>query len=578
VTDNKPGPDKPADQNPQNGRDNLGRNRIRSSLRLDGNGRTGLPVIPVDQRFPVFTRESTAARGAPADSQTPNVTAVLRDLLGWRPVPGDSKAFSAALAASFRIRHVEGHVETDYVPRGFAMQADLGSVTGGQASLYARARSSLTHILQLLAGLTPLNPDYDQQKNDAVRALVRNEITRIVEEIGAPGGPRQSLVDSSFTILLGRTTFDDPVLPDDVDGQLGDLRIVFGLTEENVNTVEEERVRTSFWTLADEIQDLGRAWANWKLNFDNADAQGFLGTELVLISRLMEAASEQVDEFEDVLDSVLLGAAERQTVDLDGDGLTLDGLLSWTRRFLREDGRTYLTEGGRIGLENAFEPTVARLALAYRELLLVPLGLEDEVPDDDGGLELTGDRTDDVAVFPSGAPVPEGLVAARVAVALLSLDQLLGQIQDLAEGASDTGLQVELTRTGVDAKGLARLTVRVRAADLPPGEGLALMLHSASRPGALARPNGGTTDRDGDRLTATFTFDANRTPRLRDVPENGRLVVPANRIPLLIVDRDTRRRLFESRTTRWDTVNLRSRRSADSSPEWSKWSDAEEKL
>ena len=105
----------------------------------NGNGR--LHDTQFDQTWPVFTVDGASLKPSPPGDQTPNVTAVLRDLLGWRPVPGDAKAFSAALEASFTLTQVEGHVESSYVPRGYAMQADLGSVTGGQASLYARASS-----------------------------------------------------------------------------------------------------------------------------------------------------------------------------------------------------------------------------------------------------------------------------------------------------------------------------------------------------------------------------------------------------------------------------------------------------
>jgi hypothetical protein len=396
----------------------------------NGNGhRPGFSGNPWDQTFPIFTVEGSTLKPTLPDDQTPNVTAVLRDLLGWRPVPGDAKAFSAALEASFKLTQVEGHVESQYVPRGFSMQADLGSVTGGQASLYARARAGLEHILQLLAGLTPLQPAFDQENNEATRALIRNEITRIVEELGQPGGPRQVLVDASFAVLLGtdEDVLTHPKLPDLVEGQLGELRDRFGLTAENVNTVEDERIRTSFWTLADEIQDLGRAWHTFT-TIQTGTSVGFLGTDFVLISRLMEAASEQVDEFEEVLDSVLVGAAERQTITLDDTGLTLDGLLEWTRRFLREDGRSYLTDSGRIGLQKAFEPTAARLVDTYRRTLVVPLELED----DDDVLLTTASPADNL---------PDGLSAARCKLALLSLFRQLDEIHEIAARVT-TGLVV----------------------------------------------------------------------------------------------------------------------------------------
>ena len=527
----------------------------------NGNGhRPGFSGNPWDQTFPIFTVEGSTLKPTLPDDQTPNVTAVLRDLLGWRPVPGDAKAFSAALEASFKLTQVEGHVESQYVPRGFSMQADLGSVTGGQASLYARARAGLEHILQLLAGLTPLQPAFDQENNEATRALIRNEITRIVEELGQPGGPRQVLVDASFAVLLGtdEDVLTNPKLPDLVEGQLGELRDRFGLTAENVNTVEDERIRTSFWTLADEIQDLGRAWHTFT-TIQTGTSVGFLGTDFVLISRLMEAASEQVDEFEEVLDSVLVGAAERQTITLDDTGLTLDGLLEWTRRFLREDGRSYLTDSGRIGLQKAFEPTAARLVDTYRRTLVVPLELED-----DDVLLTTASPADNL---------PDGLSAARCKLALLSLFRQLDEIHEIAARVT-TGLVVgDVTLTHrpspSDASSLHTLDVALRldvpASATPPALALALRSPLNADKVVLAADD---TDQVGDRLTATFRFDASRNKQLAALPVREPVRVSADRIPLVVVDVDTGRSVFDSRTKSWDDADL----SAVPAPTRRRWS------
>ena len=105
--------------------------------------------------------------------------------------------------------------------------------------------------------------------------------------------------------------------PDSVPGQLGALRDRFGLDDDHVNTVDEEKQRTSFWTLVELVTDLQRSWDLRRLDFTLGAGNGFLGTDLVQISRLLAAASEQVDEFEAVLDSVLVSGAERQTVVLD---------------------------------------------------------------------------------------------------------------------------------------------------------------------------------------------------------------------------------------------------------------------
>src|SRR3954452_4198416 len=94
-----------------------------------------------------------------AGDVTGTVDAALRATLGWRPRPGDPKAFLDALGSSFRLREVEGHTVADFVPRGYAVQADLGAVTGGQASLYRRAQLARTEVVRILDGLVPLRAD-----------------------------------------------------------------------------------------------------------------------------------------------------------------------------------------------------------------------------------------------------------------------------------------------------------------------------------------------------------------------------------------------------------------------------------
>jgi len=570
--------------------------------RRSGGDRFGFNDGSFDQRFPVFTVDGTSLQPSLPDDQTPNVTKVLSDLLGWRPIPGDAKAFSAALTASFSLKHVEGHVESSNVPRGYAMQADLGTVTGGQASLYARARAGLTHMLMLLEGLTPLDPAFDKENIEATRSLVRNELTRIVDELGAPGGPRQALVDAGFMILLGTDTVPvPPPLPDDVGGQLGALRDRFGLLADQVNTVDEERIRTSFWTLSDEVQDLARAWDTWKEFLIDDDASGFLGTDFVLISRLMGAASEQVDEFERVLDSVLVGAAERQTIELDATGLTLDGLLSWTRRFLREDGRTYLTYSGRIGLVQAFEPTAARLVDTYQDTLIDRFGPAAEWTE-------TGMPAEDL-------PFPPGMFAARVVIALQALFQQLQQIHQLAldaasfvvdsggalgpddgeivgdvddagddvdvVGGQDDG-SVDVVQRGGDPDGQAdpqalrvlgvtlrdatpgtkrevaegkderRVRISAHLMNPPMDATVVLVLHTGA--GGLVRPVE-RLPRAGDVVASVFTFSAKQYPELAKLRWQGEDVqFPARQIPLDLRDLRTGDVLFRSPAQDWTDV------------------------
>lgn len=334
----------------------------------NGNGSSpSTPIYDVEEVFPAMLDGATSRSSASGpDDVAPQVSSALRDALGWRPRVEDPKAFVDSLTASFRLVAVEGHVEAQYVPRGYAVQADLGAVTGGQASLYRRATLLRTEMLRILDGQVSLLVDSDPEEMAAYRSLVRNAIERLVDELGTAGGPRVQVVDNYFRGLTGSIRPRHYPTGKNVRGQLGALRDKFGLVAKNVNTVDEESIRTSFWTLVDMVVDLQRSWDTNRPKLVGESMDGFLGTDLIRLSREMEAASDQVDELEAVLDSVLIGQPERRTLVLDKKTrLTLDDLLRWLHTFLSEEGRLIIQDAGKDGIKSAFIPTAKDLLLTY---------------------------------------------------------------------------------------------------------------------------------------------------------------------------------------------------------------------
>jgi hypothetical protein len=413
------------------GNSNRSTHEYQEAIVTANHGNTSIPVVDVDQAFPAMVDRSQPRDRAVAEGDlAPQVNAALRDVLGWRPRVEDPKAFIDALGASFRLVPVEGHIEAHYVPRGYAVQADLGAVTGGQASLYRRALVARAEILRILGGLTPLRTDADADDMEAYRSLVRGAVQRLVDEIGGAGGPRVQMVDSYFRGLTGARKPNPGTTPDGIAGQLGALRDRFGLIDANVNTVEEEGVRTSFWTLVDMITDLHTSWDYQRKQFSGGSGQGFLGTELILLSRLMEAAGDQVEELEAVLDSVLISASERRTLVLDTDtGLTLDGLLMWLRTFLGEEGRHLAQDTGRDGIVSALAPTAVELVKTFKRTLA------DRVIDDEDHPDQDGDDCCPVRYLPASccAPLPAGMYAARTRIAVASLCRLLLELARTAQ-------------------------------------------------------------------------------------------------------------------------------------------------
>jgi hypothetical protein len=326
--------------------------------------------------FPILTKEvnGSSAGADLARTGVPGGTSLgrlvqdsIRGVLGWRYRADDVKGFTAALTKSFQLREVEGHVEWDFKPQFYMIQADLGEITGAQASIYTRAKVALDQTLPLLDGLKPLRADVDDEDVQAMRAIVRTELSELVQELGTVGGPRVQRGDSIFGLLLGEDPGSHYHEPENVAGQLGELRDRLGLERQRVNTIEEEQNFTNFIILVDYTNSLHQTWISQRGFFVRDSSDPFLGTELVLLSQLLEVIAESVRDAESAMDSVNFGTAERQTTELL---LTLDGgephpmtvaeLLDWVENFAIVEGRQLLQDGGKDGVV-VFRFTLSRL-------------------------------------------------------------------------------------------------------------------------------------------------------------------------------------------------------------------------
>jgi len=329
--------------------------------------------------FPILTEEIGSGRaprpatpGSPASPGTSQlgqiVDGALREVLGWRPRTTDSQGFVAALNQSFSVKEVGGHTEWKWTPRSYAVAAELGAVTGAQASIYTRAKTMLDQSLPLLEGLHPLNSTFDEEDLDAIRAIVKSSLTELVAELGREGGPRVARVDNLFFQLLGVNNVGDLGDAEKLNGQLGLLRTRFGLERKFVNTIDEEQNLTNYLIVADNTISLRLTWDKQKKFFDLDATDVFLGTQTVLMSRALAVVAESVEETYFVMDSVFLGAAERQVLELkfppylNLPSIFLGDLLSWVELFATDEGPRLIRDGGKDGVIEAFSKTVEKLS------------------------------------------------------------------------------------------------------------------------------------------------------------------------------------------------------------------------
>jgi len=257
------------------------------------------------------------------------VDQALRDVLGYKVKQGDVKGFTNALNQSFQLVDDEGHTDFKWIQRSYAtsVDADMGAVTGAQASILTRAKVAVDQCLPLLDGLYALDTETLVADIDSIKSIIRSELLELVAELSIVGGPRVARVDELFLVL----TRDPEEATENTAnrnrrgqrrgiGHLAELRNRLGFERIRINTIDDEQNYTNYLILRDYVNGLLGSWNTYRPYFTRAAREPFLGTNLVLISRALTAVAETVNEATFAMDSVFLGPEERQTLELNYGG------------------------------------------------------------------------------------------------------------------------------------------------------------------------------------------------------------------------------------------------------------------
>lgn len=395
----------------------------------NGNGGIGEAVKDIAS-YPILTEDISGGGRVASDRSGSGTTRLgslvegaIRDVIGWRPKTTDPRGFAAALGKSFTTTEIEGRTETKWTPGTSALQveADLGAITGAQASIYTRAKLAIDQSVPLLEGLESLRNDPDEEDSDAARSIVDSALRALGTEFGLVGGPRVRRVDELFKTLRGEpdTTKEYPENEYEDSSALGKLAVEFGLDRDNVNTIEEEQNLTNFIIIVDHVSSLKDTWDKNKTFFDRRQSdptkrEVFLGTQLVLVSRSLASVAESVREIEFALDSVFIGPSERQNLSLEyaDQPLFLSELLSWVDSFASDEGPRLIRDAGMDGVESIL-PTLENLEGLVK-----------------GALVCTGTGTTDCQLSES---VPPGYKTTRVQRAIKELADHLTRTKVLCD-------------------------------------------------------------------------------------------------------------------------------------------------
>jgi hypothetical protein len=148
------------------------------------------------------------------------------------------------------------------------------------------------------------------------------------------------------------------------------LKSRFGLSRGFVKTIGEEENLTNYLILVDGVRGLYLTWNTQRTFFDRTGTDVFLGTQAVLLSRNLGVVAEGVREVNGALDSVFIGAAERQVTELalsDQSKIFIGELLAWVEEFATDEGPRLVREGGKDGVVGTFVHTAERLRYLTQE-------------------------------------------------------------------------------------------------------------------------------------------------------------------------------------------------------------------
>ncbi len=274
-----------------------------------------------------------------------------------------SPAVRAATTTTQPARQPPSHVcaaEYSWAPRTDSVQTDsAGSATGDRASLYRRSKSALSEGLPILDGLQPLSQGMEAQELNAARAVVRSELTQLVNELGRERGPVVSQLENRFTRL---------------DVAFVRLSRALCLEQMKVDPIGAEKNVTNFRLLTGHIESARESWMATR-KAPNSSATRVPDPQL---SHALLAVSESVEDTHDAMDAVFLGPAERQSLRLriPGEGAVFVGeLLDRVNRLALEEGPRWIARGSSTDLAQLHD-TTSQLLHVLRGIMVPPQDAE----------------------------------------------------------------------------------------------------------------------------------------------------------------------------------------------------------
>jgi hypothetical protein len=228
-----------------------------------------------------------------------------------------------------------------------------GQISAEQSTLYRQSSIIAADAIKVLSGLQPFTPVADLDRVEALRALVKSQITSLVDEFGRPDTPRAQRVDTYFDALKG---------PNGFLGQFGRSALLERSLATPTTTADESQV-AGYELLKNYIDTLEATWNRYLAQTDpNQPVNVLLFSErLARASVLLSAVAGSNASFIAAMDSVGFTEQERRsnaakfttmgTDEPELPDITVNDLNDWLDRFATMEGPYLLADSGQYGLD-----------------------------------------------------------------------------------------------------------------------------------------------------------------------------------------------------------------------------------
>jgi hypothetical protein len=226
-----------------------------------------------------------------------------------------------------------------------------GQISVEQANLYRQASVTGSDALSVLAGLQAFSPEAEADRVEALRALLRSDISALIDEFGRLDEPRPARVRSYLDALVG---------PDGHlfrFGQAAYLDRTLGRAAPA--TIQDESQVAGFELLQSYAATLRTIWDAYNAKKQEpVKGRPLFSERLSRASVLLPVIAEGNVNFMSAMDSIGYTENERRsvansfvTLDPDLPDITVNDLNEWIDRFASDEGPRNLSDSGQYGLE-----------------------------------------------------------------------------------------------------------------------------------------------------------------------------------------------------------------------------------